>query len=220
MLLAALVTPMPLSNIPILYQDADLLVVNKPTLLLSVPGRAEDNKDSVILRLQQHGYPEALIVHRLDWETTGVMLLARNPIAHRELSRQFQERITEKRYEALCWGSPDTDAGQIDLAMRYDPPNKPRQIIDLHLGKRALTFWRCLDRQANHCRMELVPYTGRSHQLRLHMQSLQHPILGDHLYAHSSAVDAHSRLCLHATDLSIVHPSSGKTLAFHSPAPF
>ena len=211
---------MPLSNLPIVYLDSQLMVVNKPTLLLSVPGRAEDNKDSVILRLQQNGYPEALIVHRLDWETTGLMVLARAPEAHRALSLQFQNRQTLKRYEALCWGQPQSNAGNIDLAMRYDPPNKPRQIIDLILGKRALTFWRCLEQQPTFCRMELIPYTGRSHQLRLHMQALGHPILGDKLYANPAAIAAHERLCLHATDLGFTHPSSGEQLNFHCPAPF
>ena len=106
---------MPLSNIRIIHQDAAVLVVDKPTLLLSVPGRADDNKDCLITRLQENGYPEARIVHRLDWETSGIILLARDPDTHRELSRQFHDRETEKAYTALCWGQPELDSGSIDL---------------------------------------------------------------------------------------------------------
>lgn len=186
---------MPLSSIEIIYADADILVVNKPTLLLSVPGRAADNKDCLITRLQDNGYPDALIVHRLDWETTGLMVLARNAEAHRELSRQFHDREVEKRYTALCWGQFTEDAGQVELPLRYDPPNKPRQIVDHELGKHALTFWQVLERNPDYCRIELTPYTGRSHQLRVHMQAIDHPILGDILYAHDLAVQAAPRLC-------------------------
>ena len=125
---------MPLTHIGIVHQDSSFLIVDKPTLLLSVPGRAEDNKDCLITRLQENGYPEARIVHRLDWETSGLLVIARNPDAHRELSRQFHDRETEKAYIALCWGQPEGDAGHIDLPLRYDPPNKPRHIVDHELG--------------------------------------------------------------------------------------
>ncbi|MBD1588176.1 RluA family pseudouridine synthase [Pseudomonas typographi] len=211
---------MPLSNIRILHEDAAFLVVDKPTLLLSVPGRADDNKDCLITRLQQHGYPEALIVHRLDWETSGLILLARNPAAHRELSRQFHDRETEKAYTALCWGQPAQDSGSIDLPLRYDPPTKPRHVVCFEHGKRALTYWRVLERFAQGCRVELTPITGRSHQLRVHMLSLGHPLLGDRLYAHEQALAAHERLCLHASLLGFSHPASGKRLRFECPAPF
>ncbi|HHX35028.1 MAG TPA: RluA family pseudouridine synthase [Gammaproteobacteria bacterium] len=211
---------MPLSSIEIIYADAYLLVVNKPTLLLSVPGRAADNKDCLITRLQENGYPDALIVHRLDWETTGLMILARNADVHRELSRQFQDREVAKRYTALCWGDFSEDEGQVELPLRYDPPNKPRQIIDHQLGKHALTFWKVLQRNSQHCRIELNPYTGRSHQLRVHMLAIGHPILGDVLYAHEHAVQAAPRLCLHANELSVTHPDSKQRLAFNCPAPF
>lgn len=211
---------MPLSSIEIIYADADILVVNKPTLLLSVPGRAADNKDCLITRLQDNGYPDALIVHRLDWETTGLMVLARNAEAHRELSRQFHDREVEKRYTALCWGQFTEDAGQVELPLRYDPPNKPRQIVDHELGKHALTFWQVLERNPDYCRIELTPYTGRSHQLRVHMQAIDHPILGDILYAHDLAVQAAPRLCLHANVLSITQPNSKQRLDFNCPTPF
>ncbi len=211
---------MPLSSIEIIYVDSHILVVNKPTLLLSVPGRAEDNKDCLVTRLQENGYPDALIVHRLDWETTGLMVLARNADAHRELSRQFHDREVEKRYIALCWGQLPQDEGQVELPLRYDPPNKPRQIVDHLQGKYALTFWKVLQRNAEHCRIELTPYTGRSHQLRVHMLAIDHPLLGDVLYAHPQAVEAASRLCLHASELSLTHPVSKQPLNFNCPAAF
>lgn len=211
---------MPLSNVQILHQDAAVLVVNKPTLLLSVPGRADDNKDCLITRLQENGYSDALIVHRLDWETSGIILLARDADSHRELSRQFHDRETEKAYTALCWGQPERDSGSIDLPLRYDPPTKPRHVVDHELGKRALTFWRVLERHTDHCRVELTPVTGRSHQLRVHMLSIGHPLLGDRLYANPEALAAHERLCLHASMLAFTHPVSGERLRFTCPAPF
>lgn len=211
---------MPLSEIPVLYLDRHLLVVNKPTLLLSVPGRAEDNKDSVILRLQNHGYPEALTVHRLDWETTGLMVFARSPYIHAELSRLFRERKVLRRYQALCWGNLPGSAGQIELPMRYDPPNKPKQVVDWAQGKPALTFWRTLEHFNTSSRIELTPHTGRSHQLRVHLNSLGHPILGDPLYAHPAALQAAKRLCLHATELSFIHPATGQPLNFYTTPDF
>ncbi|WP_028240698.1 RluA family pseudouridine synthase [Stutzerimonas azotifigens] len=211
---------MPLSQIEFVHRDDALLVVNKPTLLLSVPGRAEDNRDCLITRLQHNGYPEALIVHRLDWETSGLIVLARDPDSHRELSRQFHDRETEKAYTALCWGEPAQDSGSIDLPLRYDPPTKPRHVVDHEQGKHALTFWRVLERHGTFSRVELTPITGRSHQLRVHMLSIGHPLLGDRLYAHDEALQAHERLCLHASMLALTHPRTGERLRFESPAPF
>lgn len=211
---------MPLSSIQILHEDAAVLVVNKPTLLLSVPGRADDNKDCLITRLQHNGYPDALIVHRLDWETSGIILLARDAASHRELSRQFHDRETEKAYTALCWGQPERDSGSIDLPLRYDPPTKPRHVVDHEHGKHALTFWRVLERHDGHCRVELTPITGRSHQLRVHMLSIGHPLLGDRLYANPEALAAHDRLCLHASMLTFTHPICRQRLRFTCPAPF
>ncbi len=211
---------MPLSQIEIVHQDAALLVINKPTLLLSVPGRAYDNKDCLVTRLQENGYPEALIVHRLDWETSGLIVLARDADSHRELSRQFHDRETEKAYTALCWGQPELDSGRIELPLRYDLPTKPRHVVDFEQGKHALTYWRVLERFERHCRVELTPITGRSHQLRVHMLSIGHPLLGDRLYANPEALAAHERLCLHASMLSLSHPHTGERLRFDSPAPF
>ena len=151
---------MPLTHIGILHEDPAFLIVNKPTLLLSVPGRAEDNKACLSTRLQENGYPEARIVHRLDWETSGILVIARDPDSHRELSRQFHDRETGKRYIALCWGQPDTAAGHIDLPLRYDPPNNTRHIVDHELGKSAQTFWQVLERHADHWRVERTPLPG------------------------------------------------------------
>ncbi len=211
---------MPLSHIRIVHQDDALLIVEKPSLLLSVPGRAEDNRDCLITRLQENGYPEARIVHRLDWETSGLLVLARDPDSHRELSRQFHDRETEKAYTALCWGEPAQDSGKIELPLRYDPPTKPRHVVDHKLGRHALTFWQVLERHSHFSRVELTPITGRSHQLRVHMLTIGHPLLGDRLYAHPKAMQAHSRLCLHASQLALTHPISGQRLHFTSPAPF
>ena len=211
---------MPLSHIGILHEDAEFLIVNKPTLLLSVPGRADDNKDCLITRLQDNGYPEARIVHRLDWETSGLLVIARNADSHRELSRQFHDRETEKTYIALCWGQPPTDSGHIDLPLRYDPPNKPRHIVDHELGKSAQTFWQVTERLGDHCRVELTPITGRSHQLRVHMLSIGHPLLGDQLYAPPDALNASPRLALHAARLGIKHPISKERMVFDCPSPF
>lgn len=211
---------MPLSSIQIIHEDPSFLIVNKPSYLLSVPGRAEDNKDCLITRLQENGYPEARTVHRLDWETSGVMVFARNADSHRELSRQFQDRETEKSYTALCWGVPSMDSGSIDLPLRYDPENKPRHIVDYQQGRNALTFWKVLERDEHFSRLELVPITGRSHQLRVHLLSIGHPILGDQLYAHPDALASQPRLCLHATQLSITHPETKERLFFENTAPF
>lgn len=211
---------MPLTNIEILHIDDELMFVNKPTLLLSVPGRAEDNRDCLITRLQENGYPEARIVHRLDWETSGILVIARDPDTHRELSRQFHDREVDKAYAALCWGHPSEESGRIELPLRYDPPTKPRHVVDFELGKSALTLWHVLERHSEHCRVELVPVTGRSHQLRVHMQQLGHPLLGDALYAHPEALAAAPRLCLHARMLEITHPKTGQRLRIECPAPF
>lgn len=211
---------MPLSQIQLLYQDAALLVVNKPTLLLSVPGRAEDNKDCLISRLQDNGYPEARIVHRLDWETSGLMVIARDADSHRELSRQFHDRETEKTYQALCWGEPEQDSGEIDLPLRYDPATKPRHVVCHDHGKASLTRWRVVSRHGNYSRLELKPVTGRSHQLRVHLLAIGHPLLGDRLYAPPQALALSPRLCLHACALSFTRPHTGQRLSFTSPAPF
>lgn len=206
-------------SLPIVYIDDDLVLVNKPTLLLSVPGRGADKQDSVVTRLARD-YPWIREVHRLDWETSGLMLLARTQEAHSELSRQFRERQVGKRYTAVVYGELDDEQGKVDLPLRADWPNRPRQMVDSETGKPALTFWRREGVAEGHSRVTLTPVTGRSHQLRVHMQALGHPILGDRLYAHDAAVGAASRLLLHATWISFSHPKCGDVLEFSVKAPF
>lgn len=203
----------------VLYADDALLVVDKPTGLLSVPGRGEDKQDCLIARLQER-YPGARIVHRLDRDTSGLLVVARDADTHRELSRQFMDREVDKAYAALALGRIDGDEGRIELPLRYDPPTKPRHVVDPVAGQPALTLWRVTGRGDGFTRVELVPYTGRSHQLRVHLLALGHPLLGDPLYAPAEACPPGSRLCLHAETLGFVHPVHGGRLRFHRPAPF
>lgn len=202
----------------ILHADDALLLVDKPSGLHSVPGLNMDPADC-LAGIIQRDYPEARIVHRLDRDTSGIMVMGIGRDAHRELSRQFQDREVEKTYVALVFGQPAENEGRIDLALRYDPPTKPRHVVDPE-GQSALTFWRVLERLPGCCRVELRPHTGRSHQLRVHMQALGHPILGDSLYAEGQALAAAPRLCLHAEQLAFTHPVSGARLHFRCPAPF
>jgi len=199
----------------ILYEDSDLLVINKPSGLLSVPGRIEAHKDSVANRAIAHN-PEARIVHRLDMETSGILLLALNKEAHRHIGLQFERRHTQKRYVARVYGAVEEDGGSIDQPLICDWPNRPRQMIDHENGKASLTHYTVLEREADATRISLRPVTGRSHQLRVHMQWLGHPILGDPLYASGSALEAAERLQLHAELLTIHHPSGGEKITFES----
>lgn len=204
----------------ILYQDEHILVVNKPSGLLSVPGRLAQNQDSILLRVQQK-YPNAQSVHRLDMATSGVLVVALTRPAERELKRQFREREPSKIYLARVWGSPVHDAGLIDLPLICDWPNRPKQKVCFESGKAAKTEWRVLDKESNRVtRMELKPITGRSHQLRVHMLSLGHPILGDNFYATPEAKLLATRLQLHATSLTITHPQSGLAMTFAVAADF
>jgi len=205
--------------IPLFHADADLLVVDKPTLLLSVPGRGPDKQDCLVSRLAA-GYGEVLAVHRLDWETSGLMVLARNKAAHRELSLQFQQREVAKQYTAVVYGRVVAERGEVALPLICDWPNRPRQMVDLERGKPSLTLWEMVERGEAASRLLLTPVTGRSHQLRVHMRSQGHPILGDPLYAEGVALTMAPRLLLHATRLAFRHPSSGETMTFDSPAPF
>lgn len=203
----------------VVYADSALLVVDKPSGLLSVPGRGEDKQDCLVARLQAD-YPGARIVHRLDRDTSGLIVLARDADVHRELSRQFQDREVEKRYAALVVGAPAGDGGRIDLPLRYDPPTKPRHVVDPVQGQHALTEWSVVSRHDGWSRVALIPHTGRSHQLRVHLQALGHPILGDSLYAPPEACPPGARLCLHAETLGFVHPVHQARVTFHRPAPF
>lgn len=198
----------------ILYQDDDLLVANKPSGLLSVPGRGPDRTECLLSHLQTF-CPECLIVHRLDMDTSGLMVLAKNKAAHRHLSIQFQERLTHKTYQALCYGRPSKQQGTIGLPMRCDWDNRPLQMVDFKQGKWAQTQWQQLEQFENYWRVELTPITGRSHQLRLHLQAIGHPILGDNLYADPLTLAMRPRLCLHATKLRFQHPKTLESLNFY-----
>ena len=223
------VFPLPADTTPhVLYADKALLVVLKPAGLLSVPGRGENKQDCLLTRLLPT-YPSARIVHRLDHDTSGLLVLALDANTHRALSRQFHDREVEKRYVALALGKIASNSGRIDLPLRYDPPTKPRHVVDVKAGQSALTEWQRLaceatseavSGEAAYSRVALTPHTGRTHQLRVHMQALGHPLLGDSLYAPAEACPPGSRLCLHAETLGFTHPGHGGWLLFTSPAPF
>ena len=205
----------------LIHVDRSLIVVDKPTRLLSVPGRGPDKQDCLVSRIQTE-FPDALIVHRLDYDTSGLIVLARGKTMHRELSILFQERQVTKRYVAVVDGKPDADSGEVSLPLIVDWPNRPLHKVDFEIGKPALTFYQVLDHDTgrNCSRLSLTPETGRTHQLRVHMQALGHPILGDPLYADENAKAKSDRLMLHAEYLSFTHPVTGKMLAFTCPAPF
>lgn len=220
-----MIKPKPkVQNIPfqqdwILYEDEDILVVNKPSGLLSVPGRNIDPKANLIAQLMIY-YPDALTVHRLDMDTSGVMVFARNKLAQQHLNQQFEKRSTQKIYHALCYGKPSQSEGIIHLPMRCDWENRPLQIIDFIHGKSATTEWEITHQWENHCLITLKPITGRSHQLRLHLKMLGHPILGDNLYADNHSLKQAQRLLLHAAELTFQHPKTLSTLTFKHAASF
>lgn len=205
------------TGLSIVYQDDRVLALSKPSGLLSVPGRVD--KDCLEARTREQ-FPSALTIHRLDLETSGVMVYALDAAAQKHINLQFEQRRTAKRYIARVWGNVEADAGVIDQPMRCDWPNRPRQIIDQAQGKSAQTAWRVLDKDTNTTRVELKPVTGRSHQLRVHMQFLGHPILRDSLYAEGEALTAADRLQLHAEFLQIHHPDDERPLNFFDPCPF
>ncbi len=198
------------------YQDDSLLVVSKPSGLLAVPGRGANNQDCLSLRVQLV-FPDTLVVHRLDMSTSGLMLFARGVEMQRRLSQMFRERYVDKRYVAVVAGHVDTTMGVVDLPIVADWPNRPRRKIDAKHGKPSLTRCRVLNYIGDNTRIELEPVTGRTHQLRVHMLSIGHPILGDALYGDVSSA---SRLLLHACSLSFMHPFSGEPLNFLSESPF
>jgi len=203
----------------IIHHDPRLLVIDKPTGLLSVPGIGPEKADCLAARVATE-FPGARIVHRLDRDTSGVIVMALDAEAHRNLSIQFQDRHVHKLYEALVIGTPTGHGGVIDLPMRKDMVNTPLQVIDHEQGRRAVTHWRVIARDPDRSRILLKPITGRSHQLRLHLKELGHPILGDDLYAPPEVVAMAPRLCLHARRLAFDHPGTGARVRFDSPAPF
>ena len=205
----------------IVHVDECMIVLDKPPGLLSVPGRGPAHSDSLATRVQA-AFSDARIVHRLDMATSGLLVMARGLEMERRLSIAFQQRRVEKRYLAVVAGRPSPEAGVVALPLIADWPNRPRQMIDFERGKPARTLWRALgyDPVLDATRVELTPITGRSHQLRVHMLSIGHPLLGDGLYAHEQALAAWPRLCLHACMLSLTHPQTGERMRFESPAPF
>ncbi|WP_339108430.1 pseudouridine synthase [Thioclava sp. GXIMD4216] len=209
----------PTDPVTILHADHEILVVDKPSGLLSVPGKGPEKADCLIARLR-HSYPEILLVHRLDCDTSGVMVFALTPHAQRHLGLQFEHRQTKKAYLARLWGHLEPKAGRVDLPLIVDWPNRPRQHVDHENGKPAQTDWKVLRHDPDGTtRVRLMPLTGRSHQLRVHCQSLGHPILGDPLYAEGEA-QAYPRLMLHAHTLRLRHPDGGMHMSFSAEAPF
>ncbi len=231
----------------LLYADAHLLVLDKPAGLLAVPGRGEDKQDCLSARVQAV-YPDALIVHRLDMATSGLLVMARGAAAQSILSKAFAQRQVSKRYIAVVAGHLPLPAtpdgwGLIDLPLIVDWPNRPRSIVDRVQGKPSQTRWRVVGKVSLSSspspasgggvrgsagegenlpttRLELAPITGRSHQLRVHLQALGHPILGDSLYAPPEVQALADRLLLHASEIAFAHPLSGANLRFECPAPF
>ncbi|MFM2354396.1 MAG: ribosomal large subunit pseudouridine synthase [Pseudomonadota bacterium] len=203
----------------VIHHDHEVVVVDKPAGLLSVPGKGEHLSDCMIARVRKI-FPDALLVHRLDLDTSGVMVFALTRHAQRFLSMEFEKRQTRKVYLARLWGHLDPKEGRVDLPLIVDWPNRPRQHVDPVNGKPAQTDWRVVRHDPDGTtRVRLYPLTGRSHQLRVHMLSLGHPILGDPLYS-SGPARAFPRLMLHAESLKFRHPEAGKGMSFSAPCPF
>jgi tRNA pseudouridine32 synthase/23S rRNA pseudouridine746 synthase len=212
----------------VVYADDTLLVLNKPSGLLSVPGLGADKQDCLSAQVQAR-YPDACIVHRLDMATSGLLLMARGPIAQRRLNAAFASRMVHKRYEAVVQGVAQTPSGfeatdwqDINLPIFLDWPQRPKRIIETERGQPSQTRWRVLstDSHTQTSRLMLEPITGRSHQLRVHLAAVGLPILGDAFYAPVAVAAQSARLLLHATELSLSHPVSSETLHLQSPAPF
>lgn len=208
----------PDTPLDVIHEDHEVLLVNKPAGLLSVPGKGSHLADCLIARVQA-AFPQALLVHRLDRDTSGVMVFALTPHAQRHLGLQFEKRQTKKAYIARVWGEVAEREGTVDLPLIVDWPNRPRQHVDFENGKPALTDWKMLKHERGTTRMRLFPKTGRSHQLRVHMLEIGHPILGDPFYATGPALD-YPRLMLHAESLRFRHPDGGKGLTFKAKVPF
>lgn len=214
-------TPPAPSDDLIVHKDPAFLIVNKPSGLLSVPGRADTHKDCLESRVQAQ-CPQARIVHRLDMDTSGLVIFALDAETQKYLGQQFEARRVGKTYIARVWGAVEGENGEVDLPLRCDWPNRPRQMVCHEHGKPSQTQWRVIAREDASAvtRVELTPITGRSHQLRVHMLSIGHPILGDDLYADSAAFEAADRLQLHAQHISFQHPVTAETVSFSVPCPF
>lgn len=208
----------PNDPLEVLHEDQHLIIVNKPGGLLSVPGKGAHLADCLLTRVQQ-AFPTALLVHRLDRDTSGVMVFAATAHAQRHLGLQFEKRQIKKIYVARVAGQLSPDTGEVDLPLIVDWPNRPLQKVCQETGKPALTEWKVVRKLDEETRVRLFPQTGRSHQLRVHMQALGHPILGDPFYATGPALD-HPRLMLHSEELRLRHPEGGRGMRFRATAPF
>ncbi len=208
----------PDTPLEIVHEDSELLIADKPPGLLSVPGKGPELADCLLTRLQSV-FPEILLVHRLDRDTSGLMVFARTRHAQRHLGLQFEKRMVKKTYVARVWGIPAEQSGTIDLPLIVDWPNRPLQKVCFETGKSAQTDWKHIRSDDDTSRLRLFPKTGRSHQLRVHCLAIGHPILGDPFYATGPAQDF-ERLMLHAEELRLKHPEGGRSLKFRSKAPF
>jgi tRNA pseudouridine32 synthase/23S rRNA pseudouridine746 synthase len=201
-----------------LHQDHAVLVMDKPSGLLSVPGKLEGRQDSLETRLRR-AHPESLLVHRLDCDTSGVIIFARNKAAQGFLGQEFEQRRAKKSYVARVRGVIAEDSGRVDLPLGTDWPNRPRQMVDAVNGRPAVTDWQVIARSEGETRVRLTPLTGRSHQLRVHMLEIGNPILGDPIYDEADAA-RWPRLMLHAETLALHHPESHEWVSFTAPCPF
>jgi tRNA pseudouridine32 synthase/23S rRNA pseudouridine746 synthase len=208
----------PNDPIEVVYEDAHVVAVNKPTGLLSVPGKGDHLSDCMLSRVML-AFPDALLVHRLDRDTSGVMVFALTPHAQRSMSMQFEARSTKKTYVACVAGAVDESEGEIDLPLIVDWPNRPKQMVCHETGKPAVTEFKRMSVTEWQSRLRLFPKTGRSHQLRVHCLAIGHPILGDPLYSPETVADF-PRLLLHSEELRINHPESGKGLRFRAKCQF
>lgn len=208
----------PQEALKVIYSDDQLLLVDKPAGLLSVPGKGPELADCLIDRLR-FVFPQVLLVHRLDRDTSGIMVFALTAQAQRHLGQQFEKRQTRKTYVAMLWGKMEQASGQVDLPLAVDWPNRPKQRVDHENGRAAVTDWRVDQVQDKCTRVMLYPKTGRSHQLRVHMQEIGHPVMGDPFYATGPARDA-PRLMLHAQNLRFRHPDGGAWMSFTAHSPF
>lgn len=209
----------PLDDLDVLHIDDQILAINKPSGLLSVPGKAMEHRDCLETRVKD-AYPDALLVHRLDMDTSGVMIFGRTAHAQKHISGQFAKRYLKKTYIARVDGLIAEDTGIVDLPLIVDWPNRPLQKVDHETGKPSITHWMVLNRETNVTRVELKPETGRSHQLRVHMLKIGHAILGDRFYGTDAVIARADRLQLHALDLSLRHPDGGEWLTIEAPCPF
>jgi tRNA pseudouridine32 synthase/23S rRNA pseudouridine746 synthase len=212
----------PPPGLDIVYEDHRLILCNKPSGLLTVAGKDASLSDCLEARVQARhpDHPATKVVHRLDKDTSGLLLLALDKKALAHLGQQFETRTIDKYYVARVWGEMREDSGLIDLPLATDWENKPRQRVDYERGRSAQTRWEVLAREGGITRLKLIPLTGRTHQLRVHMQSIGHPIVGDAFYATGEALAAADRLQLHAEMLGFAHPDDGHPMRFVVPAPF